>query len=220
VQVSPAPLSGMASREMDRMNLRLLLISHAATAAQRAGRIPGAAADADPLDARGIAETAAARSKLGLPDDVASFVSPAACARETAQALGLTAATVEQSLADMNYGRWHGQKLVEIANEAPQDLAAWTSDPAAAPHGGESFSQLVSRVGQWLDTLDVAGTDNASLHPRNVVAVTHGPVLRAAIVHALGASPTVFSRIEIAPLSAVELRRSLRRGWTWWPASS
>ncbi|MDI7047409.1 histidine phosphatase family protein, partial [Escherichia coli] len=53
---------------------------------------------------------------------------------------------------------------------------------------------------------------------QNVVAVTHAPVIRAAIVHALGASPAIFSRIEIAPLSMIELRRS-RRGWIWWPAS-
>ena len=43
-------------------------------------------------------------------------------------------------------------------------------------------------------------------------------VIRAAIIHALGASPAIFSRIEITPLSMIELRRS-RRGWTWWPAS-
>lgn len=201
------------------MDLRLLLISHAATAAQRAGRLPGAAAGADPLDVRGIADTEAARARLGLPDNVATLTSPAACARETATALGLVA-TMDQGLADINYGRWHGQKLIDIANAAPQDLAAWTSDPAAAPHGGESFSQLVSRVGRWLDTLDAAATDtHPSRHQRNIVAITHVNVLRAALIHALGASPTVFSRIEIAPLSAVELRRSLHRGWTWWPAS-
>lgn len=215
------------------MDLRLLLISHASTAAQRAGRFPAGAAgagnaadasDADSLDARGIAETGAARKRLVLPDDATALVSPAASARDTALALGL-AATVDQRLADLDYGSWQGRKLIDLASEAPQDLAAWASDPDAAPHGGESFSQLVIRVGAWLDELDTAtesvdhGTRAAaSKRTRNVIAVTHAPLLRAAIVHALGTTPAVFPRIEIAPLSLVELRRS-QRGWTWGPAS-
>ncbi|MFM0370739.1 histidine phosphatase family protein [Paraburkholderia aspalathi] len=202
------------------MDIRLLLISHASTAAMRAGRFP---AD-DPLDARGLAEAAAARARLSIPDDAAAFVSPAVSARDTASALGLGAvASVDERLADMDYGRWHGRRLADLAVEAPHDLAAWTHDPDTAAHGGESFSQLVKRVGQWLDALNGALSDTLSEgvipgNTHNAVAVTHAPVIRAAIVHALGASPAVFRRIEIAPLSMVELRRS-RRGWTWWPAS-
>jgi broad specificity phosphatase PhoE len=203
------------------MDTRLLLISHASTAAMRAGRFP---AD-DPLDARGLAEAAAARARLSIPDDAAVFVSPAVCARDTASALGLGAAalgqgaSVDEGLADMNYGLWHGRRLADLAVEAPHDLAAWTHDPGAAAHGGESFSQLVKRVGQWLNALnDALSEDVIPGNTQNVVAVTHAPVIRAAIVHALGASPGVFPRIEIAPLSMVELRRT-RRSWTWWPAS-
>ncbi|CAE6844832.1 histidine phosphatase family protein [Paraburkholderia nemoris] len=198
------------------MDIRLLLISHASTAAMRAGRFP----TDDPLDARGLAEAAAARTLLSFPDDAAVFVSPAVCARETASALGLgAAASFDEGLADMNYGLWHGRRLADLAVEAPDDLAAWTHDPDAAAHGGESFSQLVKRVGQWLDALnDALSKGVIPGNTQNVVAVTHASVIRAAIVHALGASPAVFPRIEIAPLSTVELRRS-RRGWTWWPAS-
>ncbi|MFM0719579.1 phosphoglycerate mutase family protein [Paraburkholderia strydomiana] len=207
------------------MNMRLLLLSHASTAAQRAGRFP---AD-DPLDTRGLAEVEAnaARLRAALPGDAAAFVSPALCARDTASALCL-AATVDAALADINYGDWQGRRLADLAIEAPQELAAWTRDPDAAPPGGESFSQLVTRMGQWLDALgtrDDAGgptttgkTSAASTHAHTVVAVTHAPLLRAAIVHATGASPTVFPRIEITPLSMVELRYS-QRGWTWRPAS-
>ncbi|MGQ7933517.1 histidine phosphatase family protein [Paraburkholderia sp. D1E] len=194
------------------MDIRLLLISHASTAAMRAARFP---AD-DPLDARGLAEAGAARARLSIPDDAAVFVSPAVCARDTASALGLSAA-VHKGLADLDYGLWHGRRLADLAVEAPQDLGAWTYDPDAAAHGGESFSQLVKRVGLWLDTLDDASSEGPR-DTQNVVAITHAPVIRAALVCALAASPAVFSRIEIAPLSTVQLRRS-RRGWTWWPAS-
>lgn len=214
------------------MDTRLLLISHASTAAMRAARFP---AD-DPLDAPGLADASAARAQLPIPDNAATFVSPAVCARDTASALGL-AAIVHEGLADMDYGVWHGHRLADLAVETPLDLAAWTHDPDAAAHRGESFSELVKRVGRWLDSLDDSlsktvsksmthakdsapghEADKAPRNTQNVVAVTHAAVIRAAIVHALGASPAIFSRIEIAPLSMIELRRS-RRGWTWWPAS-
>ena len=194
------------------MDVRLLLISHAATAAQRAGRF---SAD-EPLDARGIAEAHAVRTRLTIAQGTVAYVSPAICARDTAAALGL-AASLEVGLADMDYGIWQGRRLADLAAEAAQDLAAWMRDPDAAPHGGESFRDLVKRVGAWLDAL-AGATDLAAVLTRNIIAVTHAPVLRAALVYALGASPEVFSRIEIAPLSTIELRRS-SRGWTWWPAS-
>ncbi|MGF6551565.1 histidine phosphatase family protein [Paraburkholderia youngii] len=205
------------------MDTRLLLVSHAATAAQRAGRFP---AD-DPLDSRGRAEAEAARARLALPADATVFTSPAASARETVAALGLSA-TPADALADVDYGKWRGQGLADIADEAPRELAAWMREPDAAPPGGESFDRLVRRVGEWLDAqqADVCSCNAvneagfaASAHGRTIVAITHATLLRAAIVHALDASPTVFCRIEITPLSVVELRHS-RRGWSWWPSAT
>jgi broad specificity phosphatase PhoE len=198
------------------MNLRLLLISHAPTAAMRAGRFP---AD-DPLDARGLADAQAAQARLSHLSHLAAFneapafVSPAVCARDTASALGLNA-KVDAALADIDYGNWTGRRLADLAAQTPIDLTAWMHDPDAAPHGGESFGQAVKRIGEWLDTLDVAQSN-----ARDVIAVTHAAIIRAAVIHALAASSAIFPRIEIAPLTVVELHRSEQRGWTWWPASS
>ncbi|HEX7932203.1 MAG TPA: histidine phosphatase family protein, partial [Paraburkholderia sp.] len=158
-----------------------------------------------------------ARAHFPLAGDALAFVSPAVCARDTASALGFTA-TVEPGLADLDYGAWRGLRLADLAADMPDELAAWTRDPEAAPHGGESFGQLVKRIGEWLDALNVA-PDCATNHTRDIVAVTHAPVMRAAIVHVLGASPAIYSRIEIAPLAVVTLQRSQQRGWTWQPSS-
>nr|WKF60113.1 Phosphoserine phosphatase 1 [Paraburkholderia busanensis] len=200
------------------MDIRLLLISHASTAAMRAGRFPGDVSF-DSLDQRSSAEIDATRAHLSIPGDASALVSPALCARATAQALKLPA-IVDANLADVNYGAWQGRRLADLLTEAPQELGAWMHDPDAKPHGGESFSQLVKRVGAWLDSL----SDPASQRTlddknklRTIVAVTHAPVMRAAIIVALGAAAQLFPRIEIAPLSIIELRYS-RRGWTWWPA--
>ncbi|CAG4897425.1 histidine phosphatase family protein [Paraburkholderia gardini] len=48
-----------------------------------------------------------------------------------------------------------------------------------------------------------------------VVALTHAVVIRAALIHVLGAPAESFGRIGIAPLSIVELRRSREGVWTW-----
>lgn len=201
------------------MAIRLLLVSHAATAAMRAARFP---AD-DPLDSRGLADAAAARERVatrggpaGSWETFASYVSPARCARETALALGLQP-TVADELADVDYGDWRGRKLAEVAADAPQALASWTQDPDAYPPGGESFSELVIRVGTWLATLSTLDMPEKNDAPC-VIAVTHATVIRAALVHALGIAPAGFARIEIAPLSMLELRRSTR-GWTGWPSA-
>jgi broad specificity phosphatase PhoE len=187
------------------MDTRVLLVSHAATAAMRQGRFP---AD-DPLDARGIAQARAWRERMPSLGAAIALSSPAACARETAEALGF-AVQVTPELADMNYGEWCGRRLAELAEDVPHELAAWSRNPDAPLQGGESFAQVLVRVGGWLDALD----ETAS-----VVAITHAPVIRAALLHALNAPAVSFAHIEIAPLSVVEIRRSAR-GWAWWPAQS
>ncbi|MPW21696.1 histidine phosphatase family protein [Paraburkholderia sp. CNPSo 3157] len=187
------------------MRTRLLLISHPATAAQPKGAFP---AD-EPLDARAITEAARFRASNGtlLNAVDTTLSSPAACALDTARALGLDAA-IAPDLADIDYGRWRGKRLSELADEEPEALAAWTRVPSAALHGGESFDALMLRVGYWLDAFDCEGT---------TLAITHAPVIRAALLHVLRAPSDAFARIEIAPLSIIELQRG-ERGWTWWPA--
>ncbi len=186
------------------MHTRLILVSHASTAALRSGMFP----NDESLDARGIDDASTYAQRAPLPHGAPALTSPAACARDTAKALGLEP-TIARELAGTDYGRWRGRRLADIAAEAPHELEAWLSDPAAEPPGGESFDHVIARVGAWLDALTLNGT---------VVAITHAPVMRAAIIHTLRVSPAAFVHIEIAPLSTVELRRSTR-GWAWWPAA-
>jgi broad specificity phosphatase PhoE len=195
------------------MQTRLWLISHASTAAQRNATF---ADHNEPLDARGFAEASAYAQHACFASnrarEVRALTSPAACARDTARALGLSA-TVAAGLADTNYGEWQRMRVADIAAQAPQALEAWLHDPAAAPPGGESFEAVAVRVGAWLDAL--AKHDPAD---HTVVAITHAAVLRAALIRVLHAPASAFTQIEIAPLTTIELRCS-KRGWTWWPAA-
>ena len=124
----------------------------------------------------------------------------AEAAAQTAAAWGAEPQLVE-ALRDCDYGAWRGQSLEALQATAAQDLAAWLTDPAAAPHGGESQAQLCERVGTWLDAFDEDG---------HFIVVSHPAVLRAAALHVLQADAAAFNAIDVEPLGVLRLVRNGR----------
>jgi broad specificity phosphatase PhoE len=169
---------------------RLDLVAHGASSATRAARFP----DDEALEATAV--VALGRLSGRLRPYARVLTAPARAARETAAALGFDA-EVEMALRDCDYGRWRGLALTDVGMREPDWFAAWLGDPAAAPHGGESLTALIERAGAWLG--ESLSRDGATL------AVTHASVVRAAIVSALAAGPSVFWRIDVAPLSLARL---------------
>lgn len=184
---------------------RVVLIRHAGTAATRHARFP---ADEDLAPAG----TIAARN---LPTRVPHFAA-AACsdtlrARRTAAAAGWPV-TVDDRLAPLDVGRWAGHDLQHIGARDPGGLARWMTDPAARPHDGETVLELITRVrGLLQEWHDPSAADR--------VAVTHGSVIRAAVVVALDAPAAAFWRIEAAPASATELH-TRGPGWVLFAANT
>lgn len=178
---------------------RLLLVRHATTAATRAAGFP---ADEE-LDARGRADAAALAGAL--PARFDGLSSPALRCRETAAAAGVAEPRVVEALSECDFGAWAGRTLADVAAASPADVGAWMEDPDAAPHGGESLLAFTARVAEWLD--EEAASDGST------VAFTHGGVVKAALVHALGAPLGAFWRIDVAPLSVTELHAHDGR-WT------
>ncbi|MGP3923279.1 histidine phosphatase family protein [Streptomyces sp. 8N616] len=147
------------------------------------------------LDDRGLQDARAAAASLAAAT-WRQYRGPSTRCRQTAEALGLDAEP-EPALRDCDMGRWRGRALADLAAAEPEGLAAWTSDPAAAPHGGESVLELCGRIAAWLDDLPAdAG---------RTVAIAEPAVVRAAILHALSAPPQSFWRIDVPPLSATRL---------------
>jgi len=165
------------------------------TTALRAGRC---AVD-EPLEdaARAAAEHAAS----GLRPPARALCDLTLRTTQTARALGLDPIS-EPALADLGLGVWAGQAVTDVPRE---QLTAWTSDPASAPHGGESILELIDRVRGWLYT--------AAELPGATIAITHPAVIRAALIVALNASPESFWRIDVPPLTATTLHAQAR-GWT------
>ncbi|MEV6667238.1 histidine phosphatase family protein [Streptomyces nigra] len=172
------------------MTIRLTLLC-AAAPTERDVRFGGDT----PLDERALAQVRGVAGSV--PTATSCLAAPSQRSRQTAEALGREPVVEEPNLRDMDMGRWQGRTLDEVAAVDGAGLAQWMSDPEAAPHGGESVAQLCARIAAWMDGLpDDAG---------RVLAVVEQAVTRAALLHALGAPRQSFWRIDVPPLSAVQL---------------
>jgi broad specificity phosphatase PhoE len=173
---------------------RLLLVRHAPTRATRATAYP---LD-EPLDDAG--RRAAGALRRALPRRCEVLSSPAMRCRETAEVAGL-APELDEALAECDFGAWMGRRLADVG----PDARTWMVDPDAAPHGGETLRAFAARVAAWLD----AQAEREGV----AVAITHGGVVKAAVVHALDAPLRAFWQIDAAPLSLTELHAHDGR-WT------
>lgn len=174
--------------------VRLTLLSHGMTDAMSAGRFP---AD-EPLNALGTRQVRALDDQ-GSPDLVVT--GPEMRTRQTAELRGWQP-DIDPALADLDCGNWRGRSLTDID---PDALRQWMTEPASAPHGGESITALIDRTADWLHTISTTSG--------RLIAVTHPAVIRAAILTVLIAPPESFWRIDIAPASRTELRH--RMEWTF-----
>lgn len=175
--------------------MRLVLVSHAATAAVRAAAFP---LD-EPLDTAGLAAAAgvapAAAAAFGRVHRALS--SPARRCLATAEALQLRA-EAEPALRDADPGRWAGRTLDEVAAAESGAVSAWLTDPSVTPPGGESVVQVRERGDAWLRSLPESSG--------STVAITHVAVIRVLVLAALGAPDTGFWRLDVAPLTRTVLR--------------
>lgn len=176
----------------------LLLVRHAPTSATRAAAFP---ADEE-LDERG--RELAAGLAAAVPRRSEVITSPARRCRQTAEAAGLAAA-VDERIAECDFGTWTGRSLADVNADDPAAVQSWMLDPDASPHGGESLALFSTRIARWLD--DQAAQDG------RMTVITHGEVVKAAVVHALSAPLLAFWRIDATPLAITELHAHGGR-WT------
>ncbi|MDN5431510.1 histidine phosphatase family protein [Pseudomonas paracarnis] len=167
---------------------RLTLICHAITPLQKQGRFSDD--ESVTMDWQGAALSLAGRYK----QQARLVCGPEVRARQTAGLFGNNA-QVEPALRDLDVGIWKGQAIGQLDSET---LNTWATDSTSAAHGGESVGQLCMRVGQWLKSLKT--------QPGHVIAVTHPFVIRAAMLYVMQLPVLMFYRIDVEPLSSVELR--------------
>lgn len=114
---------------------------------------------------------------------------------------------VEPGLIEQNLGAWQGLPHADL----PQRLTApahpfWPVSGTERPPGGESMAEVISRVGVTMERL-------ARAHDgEDVVIVSHGGTIRAAVAHALGIAADNALHLSVQNISLTRLEW-MPEGW-------
>jgi broad specificity phosphatase PhoE len=169
----------------DRQACRIHLVRHGQTIMNAQVRFRGRL-DV-PLNEVGRAEAQEAARALQGSRIVAVYTSPLGRAREVAEAIavknGVGAVRDQPDLINLDYGAWEGLTKEESAAVDPVAWAAYTGNPeeAVCPEG-EAVAAAADRVVAGLRAI-------ARQHPgQSVAAVSHGVMLRLAVLRVAGAS--------------------------------
>ncbi len=109
---------------------------------------------------------------------------------------------VVPDLIEQNLGQWQGLPHAELpARLVQKPHPFWPLAGDELPPGGESMVQVIGRVGAALEHL---ATDRAG---EDVVVVSHGGAIRAAVAHAIGISATNALHLSVHNLGLTRLER-------------
>jgi alpha-ribazole phosphatase len=140
-----------------------------------------------------------------LPGDAVAVVSPLKRTRQTLAAIvgagaRLSEPLVEPDFTEQSFGCWEGLGWAEMQARDPEAHAAFWRDPTRnTPPGGESFAAQMRRTAAAIERLTRAFAG------RDIVSVSHGGTIRAAVAHALGLVPEAAMAIVIDNLSVTRL---------------
>jgi broad specificity phosphatase PhoE len=165
--------------------VRLVLVRHPGTADTRSAAVPDDEPAIQPL-----------------PDLAPLLGRDGRLLRSPARRCEAPGAQVDERLRPWDLGAWTGRPFAEL------DLTGWRVDPAYADHGGESLLALHHRVAVMLDQLQ----DGALVGRSTVVGITHGSLIKAAVVTALGAHVSAVWDLDVNPASMTELSAT-HEGW-------
>lgn len=183
--------------QIERRETRWTLIRHAAVKAPPGIILGRLDVEADLSDRVALNLLAAC-----LPADSVRLTSPLTRARMTAAALLPPGGALieEPDLTEQHFGDWQGMTHDEVAAHDPLGAATfWKAPMRNRPPGGESFADCCARVGGALARL------SARWPGRDVVAVVHDGVIRAALRAALDCAPENVQSFRFDYLSATRL---------------
>lgn len=189
--------------------LRLLLVRHAETDWNRAGRYQGC------IDTRlseaGRRQALAVAERLRSLQPARVYTSPQARARETAEAIArpLDLPVIEdRAFVERCHGEWEGLTVDEIEARFPGELQKRREDPSnAGSPGGESLAAVRGRV---LDRLTRLEADHKE---ETICIVLHDAPLKMLLLNELGLGPESFWRLRMSStgLSAIEIQGRRRQ---------
>ena len=147
-----------------------------------------------------------------LPRPAVWKVTPLSRTRRTAEAIfaaGYPRAEpeVEPELIEQSLGEWQGLPHAELpARLALPKHAFWPLAGHERPPGGETMADVIARVGASLESLAVQHANE------DVVVVSHGGAIRAAVAHCLRIGPDNSLHLVVQNLSLTRLEKN-PDGW-------
>ncbi len=171
-----------------------------APAINPSGRIYGQSDVPALIDDQGRFKAMASR----LPGHALWLVSPLQRTRQTAEAILAhmeppVDPRVEPAFPEQSFGDWQGRLPQEIRFESGRRDPFWLSPAVVRPPGGESFLDLMARVQPAIERLSRAHGG------RDIIAVTHGGTIRAALALALSLDPETALRFAVDNVSLTRL---------------
>jgi probable phosphoglycerate mutase len=165
------------------MALRLFLLRHGQTALSRANMFCGRRLDPG-LTAEGVAMAEAFGEAYRGMEWRGIYSSPLTRAMATAAPLARAVGLPIQEraeLAELDYGKWDGMTIEEVAVRFHIEHERWTADPAwNPPTGGETAVQLAQRMTTAIAEIDAQHDDG------NILVVSHKASIRVALCALLG----------------------------------
>ena len=188
------------SDAMTEPDMMLVLARHGRTAWNRAGRYQGRSDP--PLSAEGRSDAIALAARLAGTKIATIVASPLQRAGETAaivaERLGIDRVRVDSRLAEIAYGTWEGFTQAEVKARWPDDLRRWKRTPDAMRFpGGETLAEARARLLQAL--ADLAAGEAALRGSGAVLVVTHGGLIRLALIEARRLDIQRFRDIPVEP---------------------
>ncbi len=115
--------------------------------------------------------------------------------------------TIDPAFVEQNFGELQGLPIAGFdARTRHERHPFWPIHAAETPPGGESFADMIGRVGPALDRLGGSATS------RDTIIVTHGGTIRAACAYALGLSPHQALSLSVDNISLTRLEHH-DNGW-------
>jgi probable phosphoglycerate mutase len=120
-------------------------------------------------------------------------------AEEVAAATGAPV-VADEGFRETDFGAWEGLTFAEVRERWPAEMASWLADPAVAPPGGESFTEVSERVTPALNRVLAARERQA------VLIVSHVTPIKMLVAQALLAPPAGLFRmhLDVAALSEID----------------
>ena len=156
-----------------------------------------------PLTDLGVRQAVAAAKRLASAGLDVIVTSPLRRAVQTAEEVAAaTGAPVlsDEGFRETDFGAWEGLTFAEVRERWPAEMAAWLADPAVAPPGGESFTEVSERVTAALHRVLAARERQA------VLIVSHVTPIKMLVARALLALPAALFRmhLDVAALSEID----------------